>query len=82
MSRGLAAEMLSWTTGAAPAAPYRCTAKTRYRQADQPCTITQVQGARCEVRFDTPQWAVTPGQSVVFYAGDECLGGGVITGAD
>ncbi len=52
----------------------RCTAKVRYRQKDSPCTL--LEGGR--VVFDEPQWAVTPGQSVVFYDGDICLGGGVI----
>ncbi len=57
--------------------PYRCFAKTRYRQVDQACTITQEEtGFR--VDFDQPQRAITPGQSVVFYNGSQCLGGGVI----
>lgn len=78
LSRVLEADSLSWVSGAAPELPYRCTAKTRYRQADQACTIESLAGGRVVVRFDTPQRAVTPGQSVVFYAGDVCLGGGII----
>ncbi len=78
LSRVLEADSLSWVAGAAPELPYRCTAKTRYRQADQACTIESLAGGRVVVRFDTPQRAVTPGQSVVFYAGDVCLGGGII----
>lgn len=64
----------------------RAWAKTRYRQAEQPCRIGRMDERECQVRFETPQRALTPGQSVVFYDGDACLGGGVIarvaTGAD
>jgi len=77
-SNSLEASKLDWTTGVAPKAPFRCAAKTRYRQPDQDCTITWLEGDRCRVEFDQPQRAVTPGQSVVFYKDDECLGGGVI----
>lgn len=61
-----------------PGMPLRCTAKIRYRQADQPCTVDCLGDGDYQVRFDEPQRAVTPGQSVVFYADDECLGGGII----
>ena len=74
----LSAVRLHWLDGAAPAAPFRCAAKTRYRQADQTCTVTDLIEGRCEVEFDRPQRAVTPGQYAVFYSGEECLGGGVI----
>lgn len=77
-SRSLAAHDLCWVSGAAPTPPLACAAKTRYRQTDQPCTMTEIKGGVCKVTFDKPQWAVTPGQSVVFYQGEECLGGGVI----
>jgi len=80
-STRLLAGELSWVSGAAPAAEFRCSAKTRYRQADQACEV-RVTGARCEVVFDEPQRAVTPGQSVVFYRDDECLGGGIIDATD
>jgi tRNA-specific 2-thiouridylase len=62
--------------------PYRCTAKTRYRQADQPCTLTETVNGYIKVTFDLPQHAVTPGQAIVFYQGDECLGGGTIITTD
>ena len=58
--------------------PSRHSAKTRYRQADAPCTLERVDDAQIEVDFAAPQWAVTPGQSVVLYNGELCLGGGVI----
>ncbi|MEK7697073.1 MAG: aminomethyltransferase beta-barrel domain-containing protein, partial [Pseudomonadota bacterium] len=68
---------LHWVAGAPPTLPLRCAAKTRYRQPDQACALT-LSPAHLAARFDLPQRAVTPGQSVVFYQGEECLGGGVI----
>jgi len=58
-----------------------CTAKTRYRQADQDCRIVYWNETEMEVEFRQPQRAVTPGQSVVFYDGRVCLGGAVISSA-
>lgn len=66
-----------WVTQA-PALPLRCKAKTRYRQPDQNCVVLTREDGSHEVVFDQPQRAVTPGQSVVFYSDDVCLGGGVI----
>ncbi|MCC2686995.1 MAG: tRNA 2-thiouridine(34) synthase MnmA, partial [Paenibacillaceae bacterium] len=77
-SVGLVSDAVHWIGGAAPAAGTRCTAKFRYRQPDQGVTVFPQPGGGCEVRFDQPQRAVTPGQSVVFYDGDVCLGGGAI----
>ena len=57
--------------------PFECSAKIRYRQADQACSI-KTEGDRIAVTFETPQRAVTPGQSVAFYQDEVCLGGGVI----
>ncbi len=74
----LEAAQLHWIGGEAPAMPFACKAKIRYRQPDQACTITGLAGDRARVVFDQPQRAITPGQSVVFYHGDECLGGGII----
>jgi tRNA-uridine 2-sulfurtransferase len=80
-SRRLQTETPSWVAGAAPAEHFRCTARTRYRQTDQACLVS-VGGDGLEVRFDEPQRAVTPGQSVVFYADEACLGGAVIAATD
>jgi tRNA-specific 2-thiouridylase len=77
-STKLTAEQLSWVAGEAPELPFRASAKTRYRQPDQPCLITQDEQGNIQVEFDSPQRAVTPGQSVVFYQDDVCLGGGII----
>jgi len=74
----LVTSSLHWVSGATPKLPLRCHAKTRYRQTEQPCKVAAVDGVRATVIFDEPQWAVTPGQSVVFYSGEVCLGGGVI----
>lgn len=76
--RRLRATDLHWVAGVPPALPLRCKAKTRYRQADQTCTVQQGPPGDCLVEFSEPQRAITPGQSVVFYADSECLGGGVI----
>ena len=54
-----------------------CTAKFRYRQPDSKVTV-KVKGDKAEVIFAEPQRAITPGQAVVFYDGQECLGGGII----
>lgn len=58
--------------------PFACKAKIRYRQPDQDCTIESMDGDRLTVHFARPQRAITEGQSIVFYRGDVCLGGGVI----
>lgn len=61
-----------------PSFPFQAMAKTRYRQSDQPCMITALTDAQFLVSFEQPQRAVTPGQSIVFYQDDICLGGGII----
>jgi len=80
-SQRLHAEPPSWVAGEPPAKHFRCTAKTRYRQADQACEVI-VRDDGLEVLFDEAQRAVTPGQSVVFYDGAVCLGGAVIERTD
>jgi tRNA-uridine 2-sulfurtransferase len=82
MSRQLVAEQPHWIAGTPPAACFECSAQTRYRQLDEPCTVEVLADGRVQVRFATAQRAVTPGQSVVFYAGEECLGGAVIAATD
>ena len=69
---------LSWCAGFAPTEKFRCAAKVRYRQQDQACEVTVNSDNSVDVVFDEPQRAITPGQSVVFYDGDVCLGGGII----
>ena len=75
----LSAAELSWIAGEAPRDQWVYTAKTRYRQPDAPCTLASINERRCEIDFDDPQWAITPGQSVVLYEHDVCLGGGIIS---
>jgi tRNA-specific 2-thiouridylase len=78
-SQGLYTQQVDWVAGEPPSLPLRCTAKTRYRQADQACTIElNPLNAGYKIVFEQPQRAVTPGQSVVFYDHEVCLGGGVI----
>jgi tRNA-specific 2-thiouridylase len=78
----LTADNASWIAGQAPAGG-TLGAKTRYRQADAPCELSAATAddelaGRFELRFASPQWAATPGQSAVLYDGEVCLGGGVI----
>lgn len=84
-SPALIAAQVAWINRPAPTLPLRCTAKIRYRQADQLCNVTlesttdEADGdLRVRVSFDQPQRAVTPGQTIVFYQDDVCLGGGII----
>lgn len=74
----LEASQLDWCSNRLLTESFYCTAKTRYRQADQACRLEPIGNDRCKVIFDLPQRAITPGQSVVFYDGDICLGGGII----
>ncbi|KRW92578.1 thiouridylase [Alicyclobacillus tengchongensis] len=75
----LSASRLSFVAGRPPQPDtFRCTAKFRYRQSDQGVTVHMRNPDACDVVFDEPQRAITPGQSVVFYDGNVCLGGGII----
>ena len=76
-SEALIAADLTWVNEA-PAEERPLGAKTRYRQTDQACTLSWLDTRTLRVRFDQPQRAITPGQALVLYAGDECLGGGTI----
>ena len=79
LSDALSAQDLSWTSGEPPSMlTPMLNAKTRYRQHDAPCAIKSINANEMRLSFDQAQWAVTPGQSVVLYSGEECLGGGVI----
>ncbi len=72
----LTASEVSWV-GQTPPFPLQCTAKIRYRAPDVPCRVLS-HGDHLEVRFDTPQKAITSRQSIVFYQGDLCLGGALV----
>jgi len=77
-ANGLFCRQLHWVSNIAPNQPFQCKAKIRYRQQEQFCNVTQIEDDCFQVIFDAPQRAITPGQSVVFYQQDRCLGGGVI----
>ena len=74
----LSAQDLNWIAGRDPERSKSFGAKTRYRQQDAACHIDNLDGDRLHMHFAAAQWAVTPGQSVVLYDGDVCLGGGII----
>jgi tRNA-specific 2-thiouridylase len=82
LSRRLRASCLTWVSGHPPAPGARLGAKVRYRQPDQLCVVTAIEGDVLWLEFERAQRAVTPGQSVVLYDGESCLGGGVIEWAD
>lgn len=79
-SRTLTAGDVNWISMETPAAPIRVTAKTRYSQTEAAATVTALRGGRIRVDFDTPQRAITAGQAVVLYDGEEVVGGGTIEG--
>jgi len=77
----LIADTLDWVSGECPVLNTPLKAKIRYRQAEQPCQIIEHKDGKIVVQFDEPQTAIAPGQSVVFYSGEndeDCLGGGII----
>jgi tRNA-specific 2-thiouridylase len=76
----LTAQDASWIAGE-PSAKVDLAAKTRYRQTDAACQLSDASLGGFKLNFTEPQWAVTPGQSAVLYDGDVCLGGGVIASA-
>ncbi|RMD80346.1 MAG: tRNA 2-thiouridine(34) synthase MnmA [Gammaproteobacteria bacterium] len=78
LAEELEAEGMHWVRGEPPPAPLACTAKVRYRQADRPCVAEPLGGGRWRVRFLEPLRAITPGQAVVLYQEERCLGGGTI----
>jgi len=74
----LEAGQLDWCSNQPITKTLQCAAKTRYRQPDQACTLMPLADGRVKVRFTEAQRAITPGQSVVFYQDEVCLGGGII----
>ncbi len=76
--RELTANRVNWIAGEAPAAPFRCTAKTRYSQVEAPALAEPLPDNRLRLIFDEPQRAITAGQAAALYDGDEVLGGGTI----
>ncbi len=77
-SSSLVASTPAWINKSPAELPLHCTAKIRYRQADQECTVSTLKNDLLQVDFRQPQRAVTPGQYVVFYQGERCLGGSII----
>jgi len=75
----LEAQQIHWIAGTPPDEKFKIRAKTRYRQDDQDCLIQLFSQSKALVTFDQPQRAIAPGQSVVFYQEEVCLGGGVIS---
>ena len=80
-ARALEVADTHWIAGHPPHSGHRLAAKTRYRMADAACSLVALDGGHWRVEFDAPQWAPTPGQYLVLYDGDVCLGGGVIATA-
>lgn len=78
LRRQLGASDVHWVNGRTPNEQLRCTARVRYRQTDVPATLTCHYDGLVSLMFDEPVRAMTPGQSVVFYDEERCLGGGVI----
>jgi tRNA-specific 2-thiouridylase len=77
-SDAIIATNVNWVSGKQPIEPITCTAKFRYRQPDVPVTVHMLDEQTAKVEFAERVRAVTPGQAVVFYRGEECLGGGTI----
>ena len=82
LSTRLWSEPAHWISGAPPSARFACTAQTRYRQQDEACDVEVLADGSLSVVFERPQRAVTPGQSLVLYKDEVCLGGAVIAATD
>jgi tRNA-specific 2-thiouridylase len=81
-ARSIAVEDMHWIASRAPASGTRLGAKIRYRMADAPCRLDRLNDGSWRASFDTPQWAPAPGQYLVVYEGEVCLGGGVISATE
>ncbi len=81
LKRLVYAEKFHWISGIPPILPLNCKAKTRYRHEEQPCVLSMIGPNYTRIKFASPQWAVTPGQSIVLYQDDICIGGGIIYSA-
>jgi tRNA-specific 2-thiouridylase len=77
-TRELIAHQANWISGLVPGAPFRAEVKSRYTASAAPAEVRPVEGNKVEVRFDSPQRDITPGQSAVFYQGEVLMGGGII----
>jgi len=75
----LSVHSLDWCSSKNETEDFECTAKVRYRQEDQPASVTLEPGGHAVVTFEQPVRAATPGQSIVFYSDEVCLGGGIIS---
>ncbi|WP_435686195.1 tRNA 2-thiouridine(34) synthase MnmA [Sedimenticola selenatireducens] len=78
LKQELDASQLHWVAGSAPPLPVTCMARIRHRQPLQACTLSPLENGHLRVQFNKKQRAVTPGQSIVFYQDQVCLGGGII----
>ena len=78
LSTALTGSQSSWVSGTAPKPGSRLQAQVRYRQPPQACIVDKIEEGCLSLSFEQPQWAVTPGQSVVLYDADVCLGGAII----
>jgi len=81
-SHSLRSEPAHWIAGRPPSTRFSCTAQTRYRQPDEACDVEVLDDGSLRISFARPQRAVTPGQSLVLYEGETCLGGAVILSTD
>lgn len=82
LSQWLTAIDMQWVDGQGPTSRLRCSARLRHGQVDAPALLELDTAGRWRVHFDQPQRAVAPGQSVVIYHGQQCLGGGIIDTRD